>query len=246
MVLIRVPLSVSLLWYPVKSSTVEQSGSIGISMTLEPSLIAESKRGEGTLLNGIPLKEMPNIKFLQEKLGKVKIEAYSRVPLGYGYGLSGALSVAYAIAASELLGIDEERALVAAHESEIISGNGFGDVISQISGGIVCRKKPGAPGYGEVVRLHDYSSVIYSKILEKLPTSTIISGLDWVKDVVVNSCNLPLQDLFSIARKFTEDLGFISPYPLSYRKKGIIVKIGDPKEGVWTLHTISKFGASVI
>lgn len=66
-----------------------------------------------------------------------------------------------------------------AHESEVISGNGLGDVVSQFFGrNIVYRERPGFPPYG-VIRIFEISSDdIYSKPLEALPTKSILQPLD--------------------------------------------------------------------
>ncbi len=245
MVLVRVPLSVSALWYPVVRNTPSESGSIGISITLEPAIVAEVRRGEGILLNGKEV-HIPNLDYLERKLGKARMEVFSRVPLGYGYGMSGAMSLAYAIGVSEISALRLEDAVELAHESEVLTGNGLGDVLSELHGGIVCRESPGSPSKATFSRFY-LEGVILTKTVEKLPTKSILSKIDWIPSSVRSLCNSPnIERIFDEARRFTETLGFISPYPESYRKKGIIVKIGEMESGVWTVHTISKEGASVI
>ncbi|BBG25239.1 GHMP family kinase ATP-binding protein [Sulfuracidifex tepidarius] len=246
MVLVRVPLSVSALWYPVIGNTTSESGSIGISITLEPALIAEVRKGEGVKLNGNEV-HVPNLNFLERKLGKVRMEVFSRVPLGYGYGMSGAMSLAYALGISEISGIKTENAVEVAHESEVITGNGLGDVLSELHGGVVCRENAGSPSKATFHNFYPEDRIILTKTVEKLPTKSILSRVEWVPSSVKNLCNsLNIERIFNEARRFTEALGFVSPYADSYRKKGIIVKMGNFESGVWTVHTIARKGASVV
>jgi pantoate kinase len=61
------------------------------------------------------------------------------VPIGCGFGVSGAATLATAIAANAELGLGHERdALVAAaHRAEVAAGTGLGDVFIQDRGGLV-------------------------------------------------------------------------------------------------------------
>ncbi len=245
MVLVKVPISVSALWFPIVGDP-STSGSVGISLTLEPFLIAEVRRGEGVKLNGEKVN-IPNVEYLEKKLGKVSLDIYSRLPLGFGYGMSGAISLAYALGVSELSSVKREYAVEVAHESDVVSGNGLGDVVSELVGGVVCREEAGPPSRAIARRINVNDENLFTKIVEKLPTSSVISRVEWVPSAVREICSSPsIDQIFAYAKKFTESLGFYSPYKESYRKKGIIVKKGRLESGVWTVHRIAREGASVI
>ena len=66
--------------------------------------------------------------------------------------MSSSLSIAVGVAVATVLGLPLERGLELAHEAEVVSGTGLGDVIAQSLGraGLVLRKAPGAPGIGRV------------------------------------------------------------------------------------------------
>ncbi len=245
---VLVPLSISGIWYPVERDNPLESGSIGLTLTLEPYVIAEIKRGNGIFLNDVEIN-FPNYNILKQKLGEYRLDVYSRVPLGYGYGLSGAISLAYALGASQIASINEEEAVNIAHLSEVLTSNGLGDVISQYhGGGLVYRKKPGGIGYGEieVLKLDWTSFPIFTHVIQQMSTKNIIRKSDIALSLIDDFLMNPSPSKFiEVASRFTKDLGLISNYPYSYRKKGIIVKIFEPENGLWIRHKIANRGAYV-
>ncbi|WP_338603559.1 pantoate kinase [Sulfolobus tengchongensis] len=247
---IKVPLSISGIWFPVvNEANLLESGSIGLALTLEPYITAEIRSGSGIIFNDVEVN-IPNYEILRQKLGEYKLIVYSQVPLGYGYGLSGAISLAYALGVRELKSISEKDAVNVAHISDIIAGNGLGDVIAQYyGGGLIYRKKPGGLGYGDVEIISmDWSNYpIFSQLISQLPTKSIIKKSELALSLIDDFLKAPSPVKFiEVARKFTESLGFTSDYPYSYRKKGIIVKIFEPDYGVWIKHKIASRGAFVI
>jgi len=250
MVEVKVPVSISGIWYPIISKNPEESGSIGLTLVLEPYIVSEIKKSSMAVIyfNGKKI-DLPNLVILKAKLGDFKMNVFSQIPLGYGYGVSGALSLAYALGAREYLNIKEEEAVKIAHISEVITGNGLGDVISQYyGGGLVYRKKPGAPGIGEVEVINLNWEDIYSKPLEIMPTQMLIKApnpkaLEYIGEFLREKT---LKKFFEVSRKFTESLGFESPYDNSFRKKGVIVKLGIPMSEMWIKHKPALQGACII
>ncbi len=242
---IMVPLSISGIWYPVLSNSLENSGSIGLTMVLQPYSRVLIRRGTAEIiLNGKKIN-FPNLDFLKNKLGDLHLEIEQNMPLGFGYGLSGSISLAYALGASELLGINEKEAIKIAHESEVISKNGLGDVISQyIGGGLVYRRRPGINGEVEIIKLS--WRTVCSKPIEKLPTVSLLknseNALAYIQDFLKEKT---IDKFFEVSKKFTEELGFYSPYKKSFRKKGIIVRLDECEEG-WTIHKPAMKGAYVV
>jgi pantoate kinase len=79
-----------------------------------------------------------------------RVEVETDVPVGCGFGVSGAAALATALAANEefSLGHDEEQMVAAAHVADVLAGTGLGDVVPQSLGGVVTRVEPGAPEIG--------------------------------------------------------------------------------------------------
>ncbi|QKR00550.1 GHMP kinase [Metallosphaera tengchongensis] len=246
MVDIVIPISVSGIWYPIDLEEPKKSGSIGLTLILEPFSYARVTQGEGIYLNG-KLVKISNQEILQAKLGKLKVDLQSSVPLGYGYGMSASISIAYALGASELFSMNPDNAISVAHESEVVSGNGLGDVVSQYYGrNLVLRESPGVPPYGRITIFELESDQLYSKPIEAIPTRSILKPLKQALELIDEFKKSPsLQNFISCSRRFTEAMGFKSPYPDSIRKKGLILKLGSPESESWIRHKIANQGAFV-
>ncbi|MGN1185905.1 MAG: pantoate kinase [Methanobrevibacter wolinii] len=106
------------------------------------------------------------------------------VPIGCGFGTSASSSLGAAILLKDTLNlpITYKEAGKYAHLSEVSLNCGLGDVIAEMSKGIVLRTKPGAPGFGKTEYINsDYK--IVSKSLDKIDTSTIITDPDYQKRI---------------------------------------------------------------
>jgi pantoate kinase len=90
-----------------------------------------------------------------EKQLKVRVHHTSSIPVGVGFGASGAAALGTALALSHI--IDEDitstKAAQYAHLAEIVNRTGLGDVLAQTVGGLEIRTRPGAPGFGEAVNI---------------------------------------------------------------------------------------------
>ena len=60
---------------------------------------------------------------------KSKLQFTRKISLGFGYGMSGAISSAYALASHELYNVNLMEAVIVTHESEVLTKNGLGDLI---------------------------------------------------------------------------------------------------------------------
>ena len=77
------------------------------------------------------------------------------VPVGYGFGCSGAVALSLAIALNDALkyGYTKTKVAQIAHKAEIKCQTGLGDVLASYHGGFEIRTKSGAPGIGEVHKI---------------------------------------------------------------------------------------------
>ena len=77
------------------------------------------------------------------------------VPVGYGFGCSGAVALSLAIALNDALkyGYTKTKVAQIAHKAEIKCQTGLGDVLASYHGGFEIRTKSGAPGVGEVQKI---------------------------------------------------------------------------------------------
>ena len=146
-------------------------GSLGAGVLLDKGVITEIDRndnesnGLSIIINGkkdeynevIILK---TIELMDKELNKAEIrfnleniliKQTIQVPIGCGFGTSASSAIGTAICINEHfdLGLSIEECGKYAHLAEVELGTGLGDVIAELSKGIVLRTKVGAPGYGE-------------------------------------------------------------------------------------------------
>ncbi len=86
---------------------------------------------------------------------EVTVAHSCQVPIGAGYGASGAGAFGATLALSKALGLrlPRERFAAIAHVAEITCSTGLGDVGAQALGGLVIGLEPGAPPHGKWERI---------------------------------------------------------------------------------------------
>lgn len=133
-------------WSPGSVTTVfvpraDAEGSLGVSfavadgmtVTLEPATHTE------ITLDGAPTSFEPVEGLLEDLDRSARVDLESSVPVGRGFGASGAATLGTALAAGETFDLDAARSdlVAAAHRAELAAGTGQGDVFVQDSGGLV-------------------------------------------------------------------------------------------------------------
>jgi pantoate kinase len=154
------------------------------------------------------------------ELSKVIIKHDSRIPIGAGYGASGAGALGVALALPKALDIAMSRsqATKIAHVAEIECNTGLGDVGAQLMGGLVVGVEPGAPPYGKWQRIEvpadvkmvcgtlgQISTKDFLKNKEMRGKSERLGGLALKKLLNVQS----LQNFMEVSREFAEELGLL-------------------------------------
>jgi pantoate kinase len=128
-------------------------------------------------LDGLPI-EMPPVESVLDTLGvEARVEADSDLPIGTGFGVSGAMTLGTALAANAAFDTQrtENELVELAHAAEVTAGTGLGDVVAQARGGLPVRLEPGAPGYGSLDGLPARPRVEYLTFGE-LSTESVLSG----------------------------------------------------------------------
>ena len=108
----------------------------------------------------------------------MKVVIDSPLPLGCGFGLSGAASLAttYALNALLQLGKSEEELAMIAHVAEVENRTGLGDVCAQYHGGCLVKLKRGYPLAAE--RLPIPAQPIYYRYFSSIQTKTILESAE--------------------------------------------------------------------
>ena len=108
----------------------------------------------------------------------IRVDLTSPLPLGCGFGLSGAAALATAYALNELLSLrkDTESLAMVAHVAEVENRTGLGDVCSQYHGGCLVKLKEGAPLVAD--RLPIAEQPIYYRYFGPIQTSEVLGNRD--------------------------------------------------------------------
>lgn len=209
-----------------ESEKPEHIGSRGCGFTLQAGTVTEVmvKDGENISiqLNGIP-KEAPTTEFVVRELAaRRSVEVHSKidVPIGCGFGTSGAGALSTALALNKALSLNlaYEQAAKIAHIAEVKSKTGLGDVIAQSTGGVVIRKEPGAPGIGVVDRIHVGDVKIDYVVFGEINTKDILKDADMrrginkagrkaMKDLLQRPT---FEEFITLSKKFAIETGLLS------------------------------------
>jgi pantoate kinase len=122
---------------------VPQDGeaSLGVSFATADGARATVSPASATtiVLDGDPASVAPVSDVLRRLGITARVEIETEVPIGCGFGVSGAATLATALAANQVRGLGHDRARLveAAHRAEVAAGTGLGDVFIQDRGGLV-------------------------------------------------------------------------------------------------------------
>src|SRR3989442_12894078 len=110
---------------------------------------------------------------------RVNISHRGILPMGCGYGTSGAGALSLSLAVNEALGshLSNIEAAQIAHKAEVKHMTGLGTVTSAFYGGLVIRTRPGAPGFAEVKKIIPPSSLrVVSGAFGPISTAGVLSN----------------------------------------------------------------------
>ncbi len=155
----------------------------------------------------------------------IKVSLTSPLPLGCGFGLSGAAALATAYALNELIELDRQNEVLAmiAHVAEVENRTGLGDVCSQYHGGCLVKLTEGAPLVADKLPIPDQP--IYYRYFGPIQTSEVLRNSEQTKRIncAADTALTVLQKLthvqsnpdlftecFAVAKQFSVDSGLLS------------------------------------
>jgi pantoate kinase len=112
------------------------------------------------------------------RVENARIEATTPLPLGSGFGVSGATALGTALAAGQVYErpLSEDELVTVAHGAEVQAGTGLGDVVAQARGGVPLRLQPGAPAHGRLDGIPCGPRRVEYLALGQLSTEAVLSG----------------------------------------------------------------------
>jgi len=228
-----VPAHVSGFFQPCYSKTPERTGSRNGGFCMDVGVLTEievtpaSRTKVKVYIDGKPAPHA-NTTFtalnhlLVEIGGSFEVEArhFSQVPIGAGYGASGAGAFGSVLALSKALGLrfPKRRLAKVAHVAEVSCGTGLGDVGAQTIGGMVIATMPGAYPYGRWKRIRVPKNLrVVCATLSPLPTNRFLLDSSFMRradklgslalEHVVK--NQTVDGFIHASRKFAEGLGLV-------------------------------------
>lgn len=204
-----------------------KSGSIGCGLCLSLGATTTVQAAEETaiLLNG-QAADAPVSRFVVENmaLSPVRVRTQLDMPLGAGFGASGAgaLGAAYVLNAYFDLGLTANASASIAHVAEVSHRTGLGDVIAQNTGGLVIRLEAGAPGLGRVDRIPVQPLKVNYVVRGPISTKAVLSDPKVMKEInregeacLKELLKRPtLKDFMLLSRRFTSRIGLASDWAI--------------------------------
>ena len=200
------------------------SGSMGCGICLENGAITTIRPSDETIIKidgkiCEPATTLSAIKSLTSK--PVLVDTTLDIPIGCGFGASGAGALSAALALNEALSLDLtlKDLAGAAHCAEVTNRTGLGDVTGMTFGGIVVRKKAGAPFNGVIDKIPCRDTKISWISFSEISTKSVLS--DELKKKSINKAGKAklkellrkptLENLFCQSRLFATEIGLMSP-----------------------------------
>lgn len=181
---------------------------------------------------------------------KITIDHRCEVPIGAGFGSSGAGALSLALAINEALdlGLSKLEAAQIAHVAEVVCRTGLGTVAAETVGGVELRLAPGAPGIGDVKQIEvqgdyvvpclSYSPIFTESILANRERASRLADLGKIRlDEFLESPTV--QNLLRVSQRFAFATGLVSrrveQVMLEAKSKGFICSMAMLGESVFSI-----------
>src|SRR3989338_8875486 len=189
-------------------------GSSGVGFTVNEGVVVSVKatNNEKNIIKFSNKKIIfPTVESIIKKLNKnnenFEINIESKLPLGCGFGLSGASALATAYALNKLLNLkkNQKELAIIAHTAEAENKTGLGDVVNQFYGGFCVKSKPSS--HFIVKRLNINGINVYCKYFGRISTKSIITNPK-LKNKINKSASIALNKI-KISKGFAVGSGLL-------------------------------------
>lgn len=200
------PASLSFIFKYVPNNNIFRMGSIGIGCTIDKKVAVSILKNTtfNIFFNGKKII-LPTVIWAVRKITdkNFAINIESPLPLGCGFGISGAVTLATLYALKKLLKLKMSNLELAkiAHQSEIVNKTGLGTVATQITGGLLIKKRAGIPAKFENINL--IGTKLYAVIFGILPTPSVLGKEK--KLIIINQAANKALDLVNKLKQKTID-----------------------------------------
>ena len=163
--------------HPDDDPTKAGSRGAGVTLTDGVEVTVQPADEPVVVLDGAELDIEPVLAVLKALDAPARVEATADLPLGAGFGVSGAVALGTALAANRAFDrrLSENELVTIAHGAEVQAGTGLGDVVAQARGGVPIRLEPGAPAYNALDAIPARTRIEYVSF-GQLSTAEVLSG----------------------------------------------------------------------
>ena len=197
-----------------------KAGSRGGGLTLTDGVIVTVRQSDHpeTYLNGDPVEMGAVDRVLDTLDADAQVRATTDLPLGSGFGVSGAVALGTALAVNDAFErkLSERELTTIAHGAEVQAGTGLGDVVAQARGGAPLRLEPGGPQDNVLDGIPDRARVEYH-VLGELATDDVLAGAGealtqaGTRALSMVAKEPTLDTLMRAARQFSREADLITP-----------------------------------
>ncbi|PSQ64040.1 MAG: sugar kinase [Halobacteriales archaeon SW_8_66_22] len=184
----------------------------GVTVTVRPASEAR------VVLNGEKLRMEAVERTLRALELRAEVRGVTDLPLGAGFGVSGAMALGGALAANAAFDrrLSENELVTITHGAEVEAGTGLGDVVAQARGGVPIRLEPGGPQDNVLDAIPAQERVEYH-VIGDLSTDDVLTGdtdaiTEAGKTALSSVVGEPTMAQFMQAsRQFSRESGLLTP-----------------------------------
>jgi pantoate kinase len=170
----------------------------------------------------IPITEEAVTHLVGPAPGSVRIRVTHDLPVGQGFGMSAAGTLAASLALGAALGRPRRRSIEVAHLAELLGGGGLGGVPAILGGGIEVRTAPGVPPWGRIVHRPFTRPVVVGTVGGPMPSPGLLRDPRFLErirraaseDLADLGSGPAPDDLLAASERFTDRLR-LAPRPLA-------------------------------
>lgn len=220
------PANISCIFKVYKHKNPHLAGSWGLGFTLSEGVVVSVKKTNKTSVSFNSKRvDMPTVLNIVRALTaeNILITINTKLPLGCGFGISGASALATAYAINKLLDLKKTKKELAiiAHIAEVKNKTGLGDVANQFFGGVLFKKKPSSNF--SVIKIPLKEKTVYCRVFSALSTKNVLSNskllvhvdgaakkaLEEIANELSEKNVLTLARILSISKQFAASSGLL-------------------------------------
>jgi pantoate kinase len=142
----------------------------------------------------------------------VSVNTKLDLPIGQGFGMSGAGALSCTLALSKILQKSRDVAVKSSHYAEVTLHTGLGDVLASSFGGIEIRRAAGLPPWGMIEHIPGKYDVVLCIIGKKIDTKKILTDSTKLSEIASHGRHCTkklvekpsLENLFMLSNIFTK------------------------------------------